>query len=91
MNIEETKIRDAQIKELIKKQIQLDAQDKLLKMRELEIADLKILTSTYQKTNMALTEQVESLSKRLDDIMGRELYCMSVIAILEHRLSAIGG
>ena len=88
-NSAEKLVLESQIKELIKKQIQLDAQDKLLKMRELEIADLKILNSVYQKTNASLTSANESLSARLDDCMGRELAALHSLAKLERKLEGV--
>jgi hypothetical protein len=84
-------VLDSQIKELIHKQMQLDTQDKLLKMRELEISDLKILNSVYQKTNTALTTANESLASRLDDVIGRELASLHTITKLERRLAALEG
>lgn len=70
----EKQVLDGQIKEMIRKQIEID---RLLK-----------LNKVYQASNVELTAANQSLHGRLDDVVARELAALHTIESLKRKLNS---
>ena len=70
----EKQVLDSQIKEMIRKQIEID---RLLK-----------LNKVYQASNIELTAANQSLHDRLDDVVARELIALHTIESLKRKLNS---